>query len=100
MGNHLSLLSSVSDVIAPSAHDWIVSLWFHDGTFIKRRVSPAKVSWEHAVERAIHSTKRNPSEVRDIEARRFSDISPVIASEDAELRSLIEKARLRNDGNR
>ncbi len=95
MGDFVSLISAVADVIAPSAHDWIVSLWFHDGTFIKRRVSPAKISEELAIERAIHSTSRRPVEVKNIEARRFSDIAIVTATDDAELRSLIERSRAR-----
>ncbi len=100
MGDHLSLLAAATEVIHPSAHDWIVSLWFHDGSFVKRRVSPAKISEALAVERAIHSTSRRAVDVKDVEVRRFSDVAIVTATSDEEVRSLIERARTQNDRNR
>ncbi len=93
MGDQLSLVSSIAEVVAPGAHDWIVSLWFNDGSFVKRRVSHSAISEESAIAHAIHSTRRRVADVKDVEARRFSDIAIVTATDDAELRSLIERSR-------
>ena len=95
MGNKLSLLGAVAEVIAPGAHDWIVSLWFHDGSFAKRRVSPSRLTEEVALFRVLHSMRRKPSDVRDAEIRRFSDVSVCASVDDAELKSLIERSRSR-----
>ena len=39
--------------------------------------------------------RRKPSDVRDAEIRRFSDVSVCASVDDAELKSLIERSRSR-----
>jgi hypothetical protein len=76
-------LGSASEVFEPSDSDWVICIWYADGTVMNRRISPGRITEEQAISYAIASDGKGVKDATRIETRRASDRGVVLSGADS-----------------
>ena len=85
-------LEDLSEVIAPGADDWLVTLRLRSGSVVTRRVNPGRISEEFAVRAAVRAQRVKPEDVLDVEIRRAGEEKRIVVETDG-FQELLKRAR-------